>query len=134
MTKTPMTRLEWKATETILERASQAAEDVIVDITLPIDPLAVARVEGRRLLRCHGDDFGDAFDGQLKYHASRRCFVLLYNTKYDQGIENGHHPRTRFSIAHELGHYFLDKHRAYLMSGGDRCQRDQGGKYPGARA
>ncbi len=118
MTKIRMTKMEWMARETLLERASQVADDVVSQMPSPIDPLAVAREEGRRLLRCQGDDFGDAFDGQLKYHASRRCFVLLYNTKYDQGIENGHHPRTRFSIAHELGHYFLDKHRAYLMGGG----------------
>lgn len=119
MTKIQMTKMEWKARDTILERASQAAEDVVASMTLPIDPLALASMEGKRLLRCHGGDFGDAFDGQLKYHSSHRCFVLLYNTKYDQGVETGHHPRTRFSIAHELGHYYLDKHRAYLMSGGE---------------
>lgn len=122
MTKIRMTKMQWMARETVLERASQAADDVVSQAPSPIDPLAVVRKEGRRLLRCQGDNFGDAFDGQLKYHASRRCFVLLYNTKYDQGIENGHHPRTRFSIAHELGHYFLDKHRAYLMGGGEAHQ------------
>jgi hypothetical protein len=44
---------------------------------------------------------------------------LLFNTKYDDSQSPGtHHPRTRFSIAHELGHFYLDRHHAYLRRGG----------------
>jgi hypothetical protein len=68
------------------------------------------------LLVARGDDFRDRFDGRLEYHPSKRRFLLLYNTKYDRGDE--HHPRTRFSIAHELGHYFIERHHAYLRGGG----------------
>ena len=61
-------------------------------------------------------DFGDRYDGMLEYHKSKNRFLLFYNTKYDSGYSlGGHHPRTRFSICHELGHYFLNRHRAYLM-------------------
>jgi len=43
----------------------------------------------------------------------------MYNTKYDAFCPPGkHHPRTRFSIAHELGHYFIEHHHAYLTHGG----------------
>ena len=66
-----------------------------------------------------GGEFKNSFDGKLKYFPKRRRFILLYNTKYDAVYTAGpHHPRTRFSISHELGHYFLDAHREYLLGGG----------------
>lgn len=66
-----------------------------------------------------GDDFRNRFDGQLEYHRREDRFLLFYNTKYDAGLaRSGHHPRTRFSIAHELGHFYLDVHHAYLRHGG----------------
>ena len=119
MTRRPMTKLDWMARRTRLERASIAAEEIVGGQPAPIDPLAIAHDEGRRLLRVRGEDFGDAFDGHLRYHPEHQCFVMLYNTKYDARVHAGQHPRTRFSVAHELGHYFLDKHRAYLMGGGE---------------
>ena len=64
-----------------------------------------------------GEDFRNRFDGQLEYHRSKNRFILFYNTKYDH-IPGEHHPRTRFSIAHELGHYFLDSHQAFLRRTG----------------
>lgn len=118
MTTKTMTKMEWMAWETRLERACRAGEEIVDGKFAPIDPLAITRSEGRKRLRCHGEDFGAAFDGHLRYHRSHGCFVLLYNTMYDRGLIDGHHPRTRFSIAHELGHYFLDKHRAHLLQGG----------------
>ena len=116
------TKLDWLARQTRLDRACQAAEEIVMGQVAPIDPLAVAVSEGRNLLRIQGEDFGDAFDGQLKYHHSHQCFLMLYNTKYDGSVQDSHHPRTRFSIGHELGHYFLDKHRAFLMGGGEPHQ------------
>lgn len=121
MSKT-MTKLDWMARQTRLKRACQAAEEIVAGQTAPIDPLVIAASEGRSLLRVQGDDFGEAFEGELKYHHSHRCFVMLYNTKLDENSLGSHHPRTRFSIGHELGHYFLDKHRTYLMGGGEPHQ------------
>lgn len=84
----------------------------------PIDPLALAKLEEPKL-ELLPEDLGNACDGQLEYHASCDSFFLFYNTKYDDGLPEGeHHPRTRFSVAHELGHFFLEHHRAYLMQGG----------------
>ena len=119
MNSKTMTKLDWMMRRTRLERASAAAEEIVEGYAAPIDPFAIARNEGQALLRIRGEDFGDAFDGHLRYHQDRQCFVMLYNTKYDVRLAEGHHPRTRFSVAHELGHYFLDKHRAYLMGGGE---------------
>ena len=119
MSKTPMTKMKWVEMENRVERACHAADEITSAMNAPIDPMAFVRSEGGDLLRCRGEDFGDAFDGQLRYDRTSGRFVMLYNNKYDRGRAEGHHPRTRFSIAHELAHYFLDKHRAYLMRGGE---------------
>jgi len=120
MSKTPMTKMNWVEMENRVERACHAADEITSHVNAPIDPLAFVRSEGPDLLRCRGEDFGDAFDGQLRYDRPSGRFVMLYNNKYDRGrADGGHHPRTRFSVAHELAHYFLDKHRAYLLGGGE---------------
>lgn len=85
-------------------------------LTAPIDLLALAKQESPRLAVKSGN-FKDLFDGRLEYHAAHDRFILFFNTKYDP-FPGEHHPRTRFSIAHELGHFYLDEHRAFLMSGG----------------
>lgn len=106
--------MEWTAEKNRLLIAGRA--DAVVDklgLTAPIDPLAIIRSE-MPLLRAGGRDFGKRFDGKLEYNRKKNCFLLFFNTKYDSTPGN-HHPRTRFSIAHELGHYFLDKHHTYLM-------------------
>lgn len=83
----------------------------------PIDPVAIANTERKRLRLCSGN-YGHACDGQLEYHPDKRRFVCFFNTKYDRREEQGHAPRTRFSLAHELGHYFIEGHHEYLRSGG----------------
>ena len=71
----------------------------------------------KRRIKAFGDDFGDAFDGRLEYQ--RPQFILFYNTKYDAFPHDGkHHPRVNFTIAHELGHFFLTAHHDYLKHGG----------------
>lgn len=113
-----MNKTEWRALETRLDLARAAAEELVVYITEPpIDPLAIAATE-RCFLRCIGEDFGKDFDGQLEYHPDKRLFLMFFNTRYDRPGDKGHHPRTRFSIAHELGHYFLEHHRAHYLRGG----------------
>ena len=100
-------------------RASELAEELLEDLcldSLPIDPLAIADGE-RPLLVAKGGNLGNLFDGQLEFHRRKDRFVLLYNTKYDRPGE-GMHPRTRFSLAHELGHYYLPQHNDHLRGGG----------------
>ena len=83
----------------------------------PIDPVAIAHTERKRLRLCSGD-YGNTCDGRLEYHPAKQRFVCFFNTKYDRGDGRGHAPRTRFSLAHELGHYFIEDHHEYLRSGG----------------
>lgn len=110
--------LPWKLTQNMLDHAMKQGEEIAVAYSLvqPIDPLAVAEME--ECIHCEGDDFGDAFDGRLEHVGSGR-FMLAYNTKYNDWPHAGaHHPKIRFTIAHELGHYFREGHRSILRNGG----------------
>lgn len=115
------TRLEWAEIKNCQNRAVERAAEVLAALRMtvaPIDPLAVAASE-KPLLLTKGADFRDRFDGQLEYHRSKNRFLLFYNTKYDVHAPAGeHHPRTRFSVAHELGHYFIEAHRTFLRRTG----------------
>jgi IrrE N-terminal-like domain len=120
-TMTPKkTKPDWE-TERRLQAAAGEQADALVTrlgLTVPIDPFKVIASEAPFLV-AGGRDFGGRFDGKLKYNREKNRFLLLFNTKYDAGLPPGtHHPRTRFSIAHELGHYFNDAHHDYLLRGG----------------
>jgi hypothetical protein len=115
-----MTPTKWKIEQSAQTRAGMQADALVrrLGLSYPIDLFRIAKEEFPRL-RIGGSDFGNRFDGKLRYNSEKRCFALLYNTKYDAGCRPGnHHPRTRFSIAHELGHYYLEHHHAYLTHGG----------------
>lgn len=78
-----------------------------------VDPFAVAAAESE-LIHLEGGDFRDCFDGRLSYHGER--FLLVYNTRYNRwSTEDRHHPKVRFTVAHELGHFYLDRHREFLV-------------------
>lgn len=114
------TKLEWQQDEYCQELAGKLADEMAEHFKLvaPVDPFEVIRHE-HPLLVAGGRDFGDRFDGKLKYNKDKKRFLLFYNTRYDRWQEPGtHHPRTRFSICHELGHYFIDAHHKYLLRGG----------------
>lgn len=100
--------------------ARQNAEYLIERLGIssaPVCPIEIALTEFQSLRLCPGN-YKDAFDGLLEYHPSKGRFLCFYNTKYDPQIAEGHAPRTRFSLAHELGHYFIEDHHEYLRSGG----------------
>ena len=102
-----------------LEKAAELGETVSKAVgfsAAPIDPFRIIGSEENRI-QAVGEDFGEAFDGRLEHH--KTFFLLLYNTKYDAWQHVGrHHPKILFTIAHELGHYFLEDHRVFLMNGG----------------
>ena len=77
------------------------------DIVTPLD-LILAEEE----LDLFYDTYGDTFDGMTIYDDSQ--FFIHINTF------RGNRPNTtraRFTIAHELGHYFIDNHRVGLKQG-----------------
>lgn len=90
------------------------AEEVIAAYDFekpPIDPLKIAQLEKIKLLPSHYDD---CFDGRIEYRhrEGRGKFYLFYE---EEGRNEG---RIRFSVAHELGHFYLPEHREYLCTGG----------------
>jgi len=56
-------------------------------------------------------DFPEEFDGIL-LHEDGKFFIVCNERRAARGS-----PRSRFTFAHELGHYFLAGHRAALASG-----------------
>ncbi|MDD2241390.1 MAG: ImmA/IrrE family metallo-endopeptidase [Kiritimatiellae bacterium] len=77
---------------------------------LPVDPKAIAQQE-RILLE--PDDYGNGFDGRIEFLLPERLFVIYYQAEYVQVSE----VRVRFSLAHELGHFYIDSHREALCQG-----------------
>ena len=73
-----------------------------------IDPRAILRANG---IRVTFNDYGEAFDGLLE-HRSGRFHVFCNTARVGKDT-----PRTRFTLAHELGHYFIDEHRRALEAG-----------------
>lgn len=88
---------------------SELAEAAGLTQQLPIDPLLILRSEG---IRDSFNHYGDAFDGLLEWRASG--FHVYCNLAR---VEQRDSARARFTLAHELGHYFIDEHRNALMSG-----------------
>src|SRR4051812_43339837 len=74
---------------------------------LPVDPSEIARKEGIRL---SPGSYGGCFDARLEFHASKQRFLLFYADEATGRTEG----RVRFTIGHELGHYYLEEHRGYL--------------------
>jgi hypothetical protein len=60
------------------------------------------------------DDFGDSFDGLIEHRWGD--FHIYCNARTN---EHDGSPRMRFTLAHELGHYFIDEHRNALAAGQD---------------
>ncbi|MBL9191574.1 MAG: ImmA/IrrE family metallo-endopeptidase [Opitutaceae bacterium] len=74
----------------------------------PIDPERIAAEEG--ITMCYAS-FPQPFDGLLLHEHHR--FTLVCNTRcHPRGS-----PRSRYTVAHELGHFFLPSHRDALVAG-----------------
>jgi len=69
----------------------------------------IARSKGIAIIYGH---YGDYFLGEL-VHCSNRFYIHLNLDR----LNDKDSARTRFTIAHELGHYFIDKHRIKLSNG-----------------
>lgn len=62
----------------------------------------------------HYDNYENAFDGMLLYDTDNKDFHIHINI--DSGNKQNS-KRGRFTLAHELGHFFLDEHRLGLKYG-----------------
>ncbi len=76
---------------------------------IPVDVFAIASQEKIVLCPTAG---GHDFCGRLEYSPEFRRFLLYYPDIADAKSN----ARVRFSVGHELGHYYLEKHRSRLLS------------------
>jgi len=93
-----------------IEKVADEVLDAHACNTAPIDVCAIVHAEGIQLA---DGDYGSDFSGRIEYHADVSGFILFHPS-----LELARYPsRVRFSIGHELGHYFLDHHRERLLAG-----------------
>ena len=74
-----------------------------------VDPIAIAKSQKITLSFGH---YQNAFDGMLEHSAGR--FHIYVNL---DRVEQRDSRRARFTVAHELGHYYIDEHRNALKAG-----------------
>jgi len=75
--------LDWKRLDAERQFACKQGEEISYGYgfhTPPVDPLSIVEEE-RRLVHAVGGDFGNTFDGRIKYVGPR--FLLCYNTRYN---------------------------------------------------
>ena len=78
---------------------------------VPVDPKAIIANEDE--LRLHYDDFGDAFEGAIEYDQRNDKYDIFINTR-PSGLAV---ERERFTLSHELGHFFIKEHQFDLADG-----------------
>lgn len=100
-------------TEADIERAAGEVLDAHDVFKPPVDPFAIAKAEGIRLAPGRYDE---CFDGRIEYRRrnGRGRFFLFYPEADPPWRPEG---RVRFSVSHELGHYYIPRHQEYLTSG-----------------
>jgi IrrE N-terminal-like domain len=85
--------------------------------TLPVDPFAIAA--SRDIIVEPKPDAAEGVSGMLLRHGD--AFGILYATHVpSEGFQ-------RFSVAHELGHYFLDGHIDYVLPKGSLVHTSHAG-------
>lgn len=93
------------------------AEEVLrvheLDDSLPVDPFHIARQEEISLLP---GEYDGEFDGRIVYKRESNLghFYLCYAAEELPFRPQG---RVRFSVAHELAHFYLPEHRKRLLEG-----------------
>jgi len=102
--------LDYKRIATIKARAT--AELKKHGCQAPVDLNLIIKGEDELDL-CPGN-YGDKFEGALDYDQNTGKFDILINTVFADKDAN----RARFTLAHELGHYFIKEHAIALLDGG----------------
>lgn len=92
-----------------VQEIAELAEEVAGNL-LPVNPITILQSENSISFR--RGQFGDAFDGLIEWRD--RCFWVYSNLSR---VGPPGSARERFTIGHELGHYFIDEHRNALIKG-----------------
>lgn len=97
-------------------RAAEVLKELQIS-RLPIDPCAIA--SAREILVQENPSLSSGFSGCLMKVGDQ--FGIMYSSKFaSEGFK-------RFTIAHELGHYFLDGHVHHLFGGGQHIHQSESG-------
>lgn len=95
-------------------RILSLANEIAERYTAPIPLLEIAEEE---IIKVICDDYGSTtFDGLTWYEAETGDFFIHLNTNRTRK-NNPDSVKGRFTLAHELGHYFIPHHRLGLMNG-----------------
>jgi len=97
-----------------LERKEEIAElaELVADEHCPSGRVEPGRIaEAKNITVSHGH-YGDAYDGLLE-HCSGRFHIYCNLDR----LVRPDRPRARFTLAHELGHFFIEDHCLALRSG-----------------
>lgn len=90
-----------------------ALAEEVVSIDSPAEgAVNLEAIVKRNEIGLHYDDYGDSFHGALE--VSERRFHVHINTNHCGQKTSA---RSRFTLGHELGHFFIDEHRIALLSG-----------------
>lgn len=79
--------------------------------TPPIDVVKLAADEG--IVLAPSCDYGPEFNGRIEFRRDKQKFILFFPTESDGSLSLRH----RFSVGHELAHYYLEAHREALIHG-----------------
>lgn len=96
------------------ERAEEIAElaEAVADEYSPVGKVAPEQIAVRKGISLIYDHYADAFDGVIEHEDGQ--FYIHCNLDRENVLGS---PRGRFTVSHELGHYFIDEHRNALASG-----------------
>ena len=94
-------------------KAELRSAEVLKDLklgSLPIDPFEIA---ARKDILCQANSsLGSGISGCMMKVGDN--FGIVYSTRFpSEGFQ-------RFTVAHELGHYFMDGHISHLFANGQR--------------
>lgn len=97
-----------------IDRSEEIAElaEIVADDFSPKGAIDVERICDEMGLTFSYGRYLDYFDGLLEHKSNR--FHIYCNLDRVLDKNSG---RARFTVAHELGHYFIDEHRNALASG-----------------
>jgi len=91
----------------IAELAELIAEENILQGRVDLE-----RITRRKRITMSYGNYGNYFLGELEHLAGRFHIYINLNLLKDR-----RQPRTRFTVGHELGHFFIDEHRNQLKQG-----------------
>ncbi|HWB01923.1 MAG TPA: ImmA/IrrE family metallo-endopeptidase [Verrucomicrobiales bacterium] len=91
------------------------ASQILEDFEIKRTPVNVFEIARREKIKLCPTSAGLDFCGRLEFAHDLGRFLLFHPDTSD-AEEN---PRIRFSVGHELGHYYIETHREHLIGGGN---------------